>query len=133
MTALIGDQIHFHFDATLTGLPHAKAGTLKALGVSSKVRSPQAPQIPTMAEAGVAGYDAAIWFGVFAPAGTSPVIIEKILTGVQQTLQQLDVVKMLESSGFVIVGNSPKELAQEMAAESRTWVEVVKKTGLKAQ
>lgn len=133
VTALIGDQIHFHFDAMLSGTSHAKAGTLRALAVSTAKRSPQAPDVPTMVEAGVPGYDASIWFGVFAPAATPPAVIERIARDLQQTLQQPEVKRQLESTGFNIVGNSPKELVQDMAAESKMWTDVVRKTGVKSE
>jgi tripartite-type tricarboxylate transporter receptor subunit TctC len=133
VTALIGDQIHFHFDAMLSALAHVNAGTLKPLAVSTATRSPQAPNIPTMSEAGVPGYDASIWFGVFAPAATPAPLVEKIAHDIQQTLQQPDVRKQLESTGFIIVGNSPQQLAREMAAESKMWVDVIRKTRVKVE
>ncbi len=133
VTALVGDQIHLHFDAMLSGLSHSKAGTLRALAVSTAKRSPQAPDIPTMVEAGVAGYDASIWFGLFAPAATPPAVLERLARDLQQTLQQPDVRKQLESTGFNIVGNTPKELAQEMANESKMWIDVVRRTGVKSE
>lgn len=133
VTAIIAGQIDFHFDAMLSGLSQVKAGTLKALAVSTATRSPQAPDIPTMAEAGVPGFDASIWFGVFAPAATPAPLVERIAQDVQRTLQQPDVRKQLESTGFIIVGNAPSALAREMAAESKMWVDVVRKTGVKSE
>ncbi len=133
VTALIGNQIDFHFDAMLSGLGHVNGGTLRALAVSTASRSPQAPNIPTMAEAGVSGYDASIWFGVFAPASTPALVVEKIARDIQQALHQPDTKKQLESTGFIIVGNTPQQLAKEMAAESKLWVEVIRKTGVKME
>ncbi|MFN0301257.1 MAG: Bug family tripartite tricarboxylate transporter substrate binding protein [Burkholderiales bacterium] len=133
VAALIGDQIHFHFDAMLSALAHVNAGTLKALAVSTAARSLQAPNIPTMVEAGVPGYDASIWFGVFAPAATPAPLVEKIARDIQLTLQQPDIKKQLESTGFIIVGNAPQQLAKEMAAESKMWVDVIRKTGVKVE
>jgi tripartite-type tricarboxylate transporter receptor subunit TctC len=86
-----------------------------------------------MAEAGVPGFDASIWFGVFAPAATPAPLVERIAQDVQRTLQQPDVRKQLESTGFIIVGNAPSALAREMAAESKMWVDVVRKTGVKSE
>jgi tripartite-type tricarboxylate transporter receptor subunit TctC len=133
LTALMGDQIQFHYDSILAGLSHVKAGTLRALAVSTTTRSPQAPDVPTMAETGVAGYDASIWFAVFAPAATPAALQERITRDIQKALQQPEMRKQLEGSGFTIVGNTPRELAQQMAAESKIWADVVKKTGVKAE
>ena len=133
IAAIMGDQIQFHYDAIMASLPHVKAGSMRTLAVSSTTRSPQAPDIPTMVEAGVPGYDASIWFGVFAPIATPALTVERLTRDFQRALQQPDVKKQLENSGFIIVGNAPREFAQQMAAEAKTWAEVVKKTGVKAE
>jgi len=131
VTALIGDQIHFHYDAMFAALPHARGGTLRAIAISTRTRAPQAPDVPTMVESGVPGYDAAIWFGLFAAAGTPAAITDRLAADVQKVLKDADVRRQLESNGFVIVGNSPRELTGEMEQEQRMWADVVKKTGVK--
>lgn len=132
VTAILGDQIHFHFDAMVAAIGHVQSGNLRALAVSTSQRVPQVPELPTMAEAGVPGYDASIWFGVFAPAATSADLIERISRDLRDQLKQPDTRKQLESLGFVIVGNSPAELRAQMNAEAKLWGEVIRKTGVKA-
>jgi tripartite-type tricarboxylate transporter receptor subunit TctC len=115
----------------LSALPQAKAGRLRAFGVSSAKRAPVAPDIPTISEAGVPGYQVAQWFGVLAPAGTPGEIIAKVHGAVVRTLQDASVRERFVSDGAEPVGSTPEQFAAVIRADLNKWGKVIKATGIK--
>mgnify|MGYP000916174353 CR=1 FL=1 len=113
-------------------LPHVKTGKLRALGVTSAQRSPAAPDIPTIAESGLPGFDAVSWFALFAPANTPKPIVDKWATEVRRVLKLPDVAKRLADNGLDPVGSTPEELAAYQKTEIAKWAKVVKESGAKA-
>ena len=117
----------------LTGLPHAKAGRLRALGVTSARRAGGAPEVPTISEAGVPGYEAVQWFGVLAPAGTPRVVIERVHREAVRVLQAADVRERLQADGADPVASTPEEFAAFLRAETVKWAKVVKTVGIQPE
>jgi len=109
-----------------------REGKLRALGVTSSTRSSAAPEIPTIAESGLPGFDAVSWFALFAPAGTPRPVIDKWQTEVRRILKMPDVAKRLADNGLDAVGSTPEELATYQKAEITKWAKVVKDSGAKA-
>jgi tripartite-type tricarboxylate transporter receptor subunit TctC len=129
----IADLIAGHLDAAIVTLPaalqHVRAGRLKALGVSSRTRSAGAPEIPTIAEAGVRQYDLNSWQGFFAPAGTPEAVIGRLNREITGILKSAAVRSLLESQGFDIVASTPEVLAQELVQGTPRWVHLVRSSG----
>jgi tripartite-type tricarboxylate transporter receptor subunit TctC len=124
-----------HVDAMFVTLPAAlqyvRSGKLTALGVSPAKRSTGAPNIPTIAEAGIPGYDLNSWQGVLAPAGTPQAIINKLNKEIVQTLKQPEVKDQLVSQGFEIVASSPEYLAKQLTIQAPKWAKLVRDSGAK--
>jgi len=117
----------------LTGLPHAKAGRLRALGVTSSKRAGGAPEIPTIAEAGVPGYEAVQWFGILAPAGTPRPVIDRVHRESVRALQSADVKDRLQADGADPVASTPEEFAAFLRSETAKWAKVVKAVGIQPE
>jgi tripartite-type tricarboxylate transporter receptor subunit TctC len=132
MQDLIGGQVPMFFSGMPPAMPHVRSGKLRALAVTSERRSPSAPEIPTMAEAGVSGFDISNWFAFFAPAGTPPEVIARLNAEINYALKQQDVREKLASAGAEVVGTSPDELARFMRAESAKFANLIKVSGAKA-
>ena len=131
MIDLIGGHLHLMMANVLAALPHIRNGRARALGVSSSQRSNVAPDIPTIAEAGVPGYAVVQWFGVLAPAGTPPEIIAKLHSATVKALQDPQVKQRFLADGGETVGNSPEEFAAIIRADLARWGKVVKAAGIK--
>jgi len=117
----------------LTGLPHAKAGRLRALGVTSAKRAGGAPDIPTIAEAGVPGYEAVQWFGILAPAGTPRAIVDRVHRDAVRVLQNPETKERLVADGADPVGSTPEQFAAFIRAETAKWANVVKAIGIQPE
>ena len=117
----------------ITGIAQFKAGKLHAYGVTSAGRSAAAPDIPTIAEQGVPGYEAVQWYGLMAPAGTPREIIVKLNKGVVAALQDAKVKEQFATSGADAVGNSPEEMAATIRSDMAKWGKVIKAAGLKTE
>lgn len=128
---LLAGQIDLMFDNLPSVLPHIKAGKLRALAVTSPKRSPAMPDLPTIAESGVPGYDATSWFGVVAPAGTPPAIVSRVQQTISRALTTPEVREKLQGMGAEPVGNSPEVFDQFIRAEAAKWAKVVKFSGAK--
>jgi tripartite-type tricarboxylate transporter receptor subunit TctC len=129
LTDLVGGQVQLMFDNMPSSFPHVKAGRLRALAVTSAKRSPAAPDVPTIAESGVPGYEAVAWFGILAPAGTPPEIVKKLNTEIAKTLKSPEVTKRLASQGAEPVSNTPEQFAAYIKSEMAKWAKVVKASG----
>jgi tripartite-type tricarboxylate transporter receptor subunit TctC len=128
---LLGGQVNYMFDSITSARNHIQSGKLRALAVTTAKRSKSLPQVPTMAEAGVAGYDVSPWFAVFAPAGTPAPIIAKLNKVLIDTMKQPDVVERLDAIGAEPVGSTPEALASHLARESAMWTQLITERKIK--
>jgi tripartite-type tricarboxylate transporter receptor subunit TctC len=130
---LVGGQIDLMFDVFSTSAPLVKAGKLRPLAITSTERSPQLPDVPTMEQAGVSGFDAGTWFGLLAPAGTPPAIIEKLSLATNEVLKETALRDTLAAQGAVVRGGTPAEFKRFFLSEYAKWGGVVKAAGIKAE
>ncbi|MDB5808890.1 MAG: hypothetical protein JWN94_1012 [Betaproteobacteria bacterium] len=133
MIDLLGGHLSLGFDAVMTTVPYAQAGKLRMLGVSSLKRSPAAPQVPTMAEAGYPGYEAILWFGLFAPAGTPADVIKKIYEDTARGVAVPRMRELLASQGLETIASSPAEFAARVDSEIIKWRKVILDAGIKLE
>ncbi|WAI86188.1 MULTISPECIES: Bug family tripartite tricarboxylate transporter substrate binding protein [Achromobacter] len=131
LTDVMGGSADLIFDNLPSSMGYIKGGKLRPLAVTTAARSPALPDVPTMAEAGVKGYEASSWFGLLAPAGTPPAIVEKIQRDVAAALQQAPVRAQLQAQGATPSGNTPAQFKQFMAQETAKWAKVVQASGAK--
>lgn len=117
----------------LAGLPYAKSGRLRGLGVTSARRSGAAPEVPTIAEAGVPGYEASQWFGVLAPAGTPRGIVVRLHAEIARALQTPDVKARLANDGADAIGSTPEEFAAFLRSETAKWAKVARNAGIRPE
>ena len=130
---MISGQVHVMFDAMPTALPQVKANRLRPLAVTTAKRSLQMPELPTVAEAGLPGYEAAGWFGYAAPARTPRDIIGKLNTEIVRILKLPDVRERLIAQGAEPVGDSPEEFAKFVQSEAAKWGKVIRALNLKIE
>lgn len=134
VTDLLGGQIHMMITDAATGLPQVKAGKLRALGVSSATRSPLAPDVPTISEAGVKGYEMGYWFAAYAPAKTPPAVVKRLNELlVKAAKSESAKTAFYEPTGTEVFTASPEELARFQTAESQKWGRIVKAAGIEAE
>ena len=133
MTDLLGGRVLMTMDSLLQGYPHIRAGKLKALAVLGPKRSSLLPDVPTMAEAGVAGYALTNWFGLLAPVATPKDVILKIHGDVVRVLRDAEIQRKISEMGADVVGNAPEEFGAAMRAESAQWAEIIKSANIKAE
>lgn len=133
LTDVISGQVALYFAGMPTGLPQARAGKVRAIAVTTAKRSTAAPDIPTLQEGGVAGYDYSLWNGIFAPAGTSSAIIDKISADVARVVATSDVRTRFTSFGIETLGTSPAQFTQFFLAELDKWAEVIKSSGIQIE
>ena len=129
MNDLIGGQVKVSFVGVPNALPNLASGKLKALGVSTAKRYSEMPDVPTIAEAGVPGYDATIWLGLLAPPGTPREIVQKLNADITKILSTPDARKLMASAGVDVATSTPEEFARLMATEMDRWGKVVRETG----
>jgi tripartite-type tricarboxylate transporter receptor subunit TctC len=131
--ALLGNQVDMMFDAISTIVSHVKAGKLKALATTGKTRSAVTPDVPTVSEAGVPGYEATIWLGLMAPAGTPRPVIDKLNTEIVKVLNSADVKKNWSEQGAVPIPMTPEQFDRFLREDIAKWAAVVKSTGMKVE
>jgi tripartite-type tricarboxylate transporter receptor subunit TctC len=131
LTDLIGGQVQVMFDNLPSALPQIKGGKLRAIAVTSLKRAPALPDIPTISESGLPGFEASSWFGVLAPAGTPAPIVARINAEVNKWLQSADAREKLLAQGAEAAGGSPEQFAAHIRAETEKWAKVVKASGAK--
>ena len=129
VTDLLGNQIGIMFDNMPSAIQHVRSGKLVPLAVTTAKRSPELPSVPTIAEAGVPGYEATSWFGMFAPAGTPAPVLATLNAAIVKVLAQPDVKKKINEQGAEVYSETPEQFAAFIQAESVKWGKVVKESG----
>lgn len=132
VTDLLGNQIGIMFDNMPSAIQHVRSGKLVPLAVTTAKRSPELPNVPTIAEAGVPGYEATSWFGMFAPAGTPAPVLAKLNAAIVKVLAQPDVKKKINEQGAEVYSETPEQFAAFIQTESVKWGKVVKESGASA-
>jgi tripartite-type tricarboxylate transporter receptor subunit TctC len=130
-TDILGGQVQMMFDAITTMAPNVRAGKLRALGTSGKVRSSVLPEVPTLNEAGVPGYDAVIWLGIMAPAGTPRSIIDRLNTEITRATNAPEMKDAWAKQGAVAMAMSPDEFGRYIREDIDKWARIVKISGAK--
>ena len=125
MTDLLGGQISFMFANPVTTLAHVRSGKLRALAVTGPARFVGAPDIPTVAESGVPGYEAETWFGIAAPAGTPEAIVNRLAAELSKIMNGKELRTGLESQGMIVVANTPAEFARRIQSDVAAWRKVI--------
>ncbi len=129
LLALMNGQVEVGFDSIVQTLPHVRSGKLRVLGITSSRRSPAANDIPTVAEAGVPGFEVAPWFGVAAPAGTPDEVVAKLNAEVNRIIRLNDVHERLSGMGVETVGGTPIQFTTHLRSELVKWTKVVRDAG----
>jgi tripartite-type tricarboxylate transporter receptor subunit TctC len=130
---LVSGQVSLMFGTAVSFLPYVKSGKLNALAVTNPKRSPIVPDVPTVAESGLPGFEALQWFGIFTTAGTSKDIVAKLNGDIVRILRLPDVRDRLTSLGADVVGNTPEQFAAFQKADATKWARVVKDSGAKIE
>jgi tripartite-type tricarboxylate transporter receptor subunit TctC len=129
---VMGGHVDMIFDGMTTSLPQVQAGKLRAVAVSTLKRAASMPDLPTVAESGLAGFDVGSWFGALAPAGTPAPIVAKLNAELVRILKSPEILKLMAASGLDPLPSTPAEFAAYMAAETEKWTKVVKEARIKA-
>ena len=132
VTDLIAGQVQVMFDNTPNVLPHVRAGRLKALAVSTKTRTAHAPEVPSVDEAGVPGYDVSVWFGVLTVAGTPRDVVQRLNTEMARILNSSEVKDRFGKMGVEVVAGTPEHFSAFLNSEVDRWAKVVRDAGIKA-
>ncbi len=129
---LIGGQVDMMFDSISSARPHVQSGKLRALGLTTTTRSPSMPEVPTIAEAGVKGYELVPWFGVFMPAGTPVDVVQTMHQALVEAMQTTGIKARFQVIGAEVIGNTPQAFAAALAAESAKWERIVRERKIRA-
>ncbi len=130
LTDLLAGHVDLMFAPAQTVMPYVKAGKLKALAATGAKRSAQLPDLPTVAESGLPGYEAVGWFGLLAPAATPPAVVAKLSLDARRVLQAPDVREKMLGLGSEPVGNTPEEFARFIRADQAKWSRLMKQAGI---
>jgi tripartite-type tricarboxylate transporter receptor subunit TctC len=130
---VIAGRIQLLFSGVPQALAHVKAGRLRALGVTTPKRTPVLPEIPTIAESGVPGYEVTVWYGVLGTGRTPKPIVDKLNSGFVQAIQSPEVRQQLSAMGLEPVGNSVAEFTTTVRTEIKQWADVIKRAGIKPE
>jgi tripartite-type tricarboxylate transporter receptor subunit TctC len=133
MQDLLGGHVQLMFDAISTSLPSIRSGSIKALAWTGAKRAAILPDLPTIAESGVPGYDTTSWLAMFAPAGTPDDIVQKVSVAVRKILNQPALKEKQTALGIEVVASTPAELDQTVRTEMEKWSALIKKLGIKAE
>ncbi|MBR1125695.1 tripartite tricarboxylate transporter substrate binding protein [Bradyrhizobium lablabi] len=132
LTDLMSGQIQVTFGDVLVLLPQIEAGKVRALAVTSKARLPKLPNVPTLDEIGLTGFEALSWQGLFAPAGTPPEVVEKLSAEANRAMQSSDIKDYFAAQGFIVEGTTPEVFKAFVASEVKKWTPIVKTSGVQA-
>lgn len=130
VVAVISSQVHFAMPALPTAVPHIKAGRLRILAVTGAARSALMPDLPTVAEAGVPGYEFVTWYGIFAPAGTPKNVIARLHQAVVKVLEMRDLREQLAQQGLEPKSSGPEALGKMLQADTVKWARIIKSAGI---
>ncbi len=130
---LIAGRVQFMFDALSAGLPQVRSGALKGIAVTSAQRSQAAPDIPTVAESGLPGFEADAWYGILAPAKTPPAVVDRLNAAIRKAVAMPAVQEKLKAQGYTIMVDSPAEFTAYIKSETAKWGKVVKESGATAE
>jgi tripartite-type tricarboxylate transporter receptor subunit TctC len=133
LTDLLSGQVQLLFNSALSMLPQIRGNRVRALAVTSAARITPLPEVPTLAESGVAGYDATSWYGVLAPARTPRAIVDKLHAEVAKAVRAPDLRERLLSEGAIPVGNTPEQFAVFIQRELERWAKVIKDAGIRIE
>jgi tripartite-type tricarboxylate transporter receptor subunit TctC len=133
VTDLVGGQVQVMFDNIPISLQQVRAGKLRALAVTGPARSPVLPELPTLAESGLPGYSITSWFGLYAPSGTSPQIIERLNREANKALATAQIRRRLTDQGIEPTGGTPGQFADFMRAELVKWGKIVRESGARVE
>jgi tripartite-type tricarboxylate transporter receptor subunit TctC len=131
LTELVGGQVQMMFSNLLTSMPHVRTGRLRAIGISSARRSPQAPDLPTVAESGIPGFDVSPWYGILGPAGLPRPLVMKLNTAIATALEGPEMQQRFVAQGIDLQSSTPEQFAALIKSELVKWARVVKAAGAK--
>jgi tripartite-type tricarboxylate transporter receptor subunit TctC len=129
----LGGQVNVIMSSIVSGMPYAKAGRLRALAITTRTRSPALPELPTISESALPGYDFSSWYGLMVPAGTPQPVIGRLHDETVKALKLPDLQQRLASEGCDAVGSTPEQLAAYIKTEMARWAKVVKASGMQAE
>jgi tripartite-type tricarboxylate transporter receptor subunit TctC len=133
LTDTIAGQTQVLFSSTATALAHVKSGRLKAIGVTTAKRIPALPEVPTVAESGLPGYEVVLWHGLIGPKGLPKAVVDRINGDVNKSLHQKETAEKLESDGVAPAGGTPEQFAAQIKKEIGVWKKVAADAGVKAE
>lgn len=133
VTDLLAGQVQIMFAPASTVLPYIRSGKLKALASAGATRTSLMPELPTLAESGLKGFETSVWFGLVAPAGTPQPAIDALAAAVQKAVASPEVEQQFKSQGIDVVASTPASFAQYMRSETTKWAKVIKSAGIKAE
>jgi tripartite-type tricarboxylate transporter receptor subunit TctC len=133
LQAVMAGEVALDFPGIAAALPFMKAGKVRCLAVSTRKRSPILPDLPTLDEEGIKGYEHSLWNGIFAPAGTPPAIVTKLSVDFGEVLRRPDIIERLAALGIEPLGSSPEEFNRFFRAELEKWAIVIKTTGITSE
>lgn len=131
--SLISGEIAAAFSTVLSAMPHVKAARIRAIGVTTLKRVQALPDVPTIAESGLPGFETSQWFGILAPAGTPRPIIDRLYQALSRASSSPDVKDRLAAQGVEVVNRKPEEFASVIKHETGQWAKVIKAAGMKPQ
>ena len=132
LTDLMGGQVMMMFDNIPSSMPFIKSGKLRALATTGAKRDPSLPDLPTVAEAGVPGYEASVWFGLMLPGGTPKEVVSKMSQEVMKAAQNPEYIKKMTEQGYTMVSSTPEQMGEMARSELNRWGPIVKASGAKA-
>ena len=133
MADILAGTVVLLFDSIPSSLPQVRAGKLRGIAVASSRRSPVLPDLPTLSEAGLAGFSADSWFGLMAPAGTPREVIAKLNADVQKSLESPEVKDIITKQGGEVTGSSPEQMAAQIRGDRQKWGRVIRESGAKIE
>jgi len=133
MADLLGGQVQLKMDTLATSAPHIAAGKLRALAIASRARSPLAPELPTVAELGVAGYEGILWVGIMAPAGTPASVIEKLAAACDRAVRAGELIERFRRDGIDPGGGTPAAFGERIGREIAQWRELIQSVKINAE
>jgi tripartite-type tricarboxylate transporter receptor subunit TctC len=133
IVSLLAGEIPVMFTTPPTAMPYIKAGRLRPLGVTTTKRAEALPDVPTISEAGVPGYESVQWFGMLVPAGTPRPILDRLHQEITRAVRAPDMKERLNSLGLDVVASTPEEFGAYMKSETEKWAKVIKTMGIKPE